>query len=167
MKKLLTYSLSLLSVPLITVMPALAQKPASTVSVKIGYFNEALVKASFPEAAGSETLKAQAESQLRKDLDDANRQIQQMQEQKKPTDEIQKAIKDAQISINAKQQALAELVQSQNAVVRDKIVQAVNAVGREKGLDLVVNGEGLFMGGKTVLDSGTDITNDIDRKSVV
>lgn len=82
MKKLLSYSLSLIAVPLITVMPVLAQKPASSVSVKIGYFNEALVKASFPEAAGSETLKAQAESQLRKDLDDANKQIQQMQEQK-------------------------------------------------------------------------------------
>jgi Skp family chaperone for outer membrane proteins len=166
MKKLLSYSLSLIAVPLITVMPVLAQKPASSVSVKIGYFNEALVKASFPEAAGSETLKAQAESQLRKDLDDANKQIQQMQEQKKPSDEIQKAIKDAQISINAKQQALAELVQSQNNVVRNKIVEAVNTVGREKGLDLVINGEGLFMGGKTVLDSGADITNDIVKKLI-
>ena len=164
MKKLITYSLSLLTLPLITVMPALAQKAASSVSVKIGYFNEALVKASFPEAAGSDTLKAQAESQLRKDLDDANKVIQQMQEQKKPADEIQKAIKDAQISVSAKQQALAELVQSQNVIVRDKIVQAVNAVGREKGLDLVINGEGLFMGGKTVLDSGSDITNDIVKK---
>ena len=166
MKKLLTYSLTLLSVPIITIMPALAQRPASSVSVKIGYFNEALVKASFPEAAGSDTLKAQAESQLRKDLDDANKVIQQMQEQKKPADEIQKAIKDAQISVNAKQQALAELVQSQNAIVRNKIVEAVNAVGREKGLDLVINGEGLFMGGKTVLDSGTDITNDIVKKLI-
>src|ERR1700735_2364284 len=101
MNKLLTYSLSLLAIPLLTVAPALAQKPASSVSVKIGYFNEALVKASFPEAAGSETLKAQAESQLRKDLDDANKHIQSLQEQKKPQDDIQKAIKDAQISINA------------------------------------------------------------------
>lgn len=164
MKKSLTYSLGLLAIPLLTMMPAFAQKPANSVSVKIGYFNEALVKASFPEAAGSETLKAQAESQLRKDLDDANKAIQQMQEQKKPADEIQKAIKDAQISISSKQQALAELVQSQNAVVRDKIVQAVNAVGKEKGLDLVINGEGLFMGGKTVLDNGTDITNEVVKK---
>lgn len=161
MKKLLTYSLSLLS---LTVLPAMAQKSAAPVSVKIGYFNEALVKASFPEAAGSDNLRNTAESQLRKDLEDANKVIQTMQEQKKPADEIQKAIRDSQVSINAKQQALAELVQSQNAVVRDKIVQAVNAVGREKGLDLVINGEGLFMGGKTVLDSGTDITNEVARK---
>ncbi len=164
MKKLLSYSLSLLSVSVITAMPVFAQKAASQVSVKIGYFNEALVKASFPEAAGSDSLKAQAESQLRKDLDDANKHIQSMQEQKKPAEEIKKAISDAQVSINAKQQALAELVQSQNAVVRDKIVAAVNAVGHEKGLDLVINGEGLFMGGKTVLDSGTDITNDVVKK---
>ena len=160
MKKLLI-SISLLS---LTVLPALAQKAATSVSVKIGYFNEALVKASFPEAAGSENLKTTAESQLRKDLEDANKAIQTMQEQKKPADEIQKAIRDAQVSMNARQQALAELVQSQNAVVRDKMVQAVNAVGREKGLDLVVNGEGLYMGGKTVLDNGTDITNEVAKK---
>ncbi len=166
MKKLLSRSLSLLAIPFIAAVPAFAQKPASSVSVKIGYFNEALVKASFPEAAGSETLKAQAESQLRKDLDDANKVIATMQEQKKPSEEIQKAIRDAQVSINAKQQALAELVQSQNAVVRDKIVQAVNTVGKEKGLDLVINGEGLFMGGKTVLDNGTDITNDVVKKLI-
>ncbi len=164
MKKLLTYSLSLLAIPLITMVPALAQRSASSVSVKIGYFNEPLVKASFPAAAGSETLKATAESQLRKDLDDANKQIQQMKDQKKSADEVQKAIDNAQISIRAKQQALAELVQSQNAVVRDSIMQAVNAVGREKGLDLVVSGEGLFMGGKTVIDNGTDITNDVVKK---
>lgn len=57
-------------------------------------------------------------------------------------------------------------MQSQNNVVRNKIVEAVNTVGREKGLDLVINGEGLFMGGKTVLDSGADITNDIVKKLI-
>src|ERR1700734_2320029 len=110
MKKLIAYSAGLLFVlPLTITAPALAQKSAVPVSVKIGYFNEALVKASFPAAAGSETLKAQAESQLRKDLDDANKQIQTMKDQKKSADEIQKAIDNAQISMTAKQQALAEL----------------------------------------------------------
>ncbi len=166
MKKLIAYSAGLLLVlPLALTSPALAQKSAVPVSVKIGYFNEALVKASFPEAAGSETLKAQAESQLRKDLEDANKKVQTMQEAKKPADEIKKAIQDAQISISAKQQALQELVQSQNALVRDKIVNAVNTVGREKNLDLVVNGEGLYMGGKTVLDNGTDITDEVVKKA--
>lgn len=164
MKKLIAYSAGLLLVlPLTILSPALAQKSAVPVSVKIGYFNEALVKASFPAAAGSETLKATAESQLRKDLEDANKRIQTMQDAKKPADDI-KAIQDAQISISAKQQALQELVQSQNALVRDQIVNAVNAVGREKNLDLVVNGEGLYMGGKTVLDSGTDITDEVVKK---
>jgi len=167
MKKLIAYSAGLLLVvPLVMSTPASAQKTAQAVSVKIGYFNEALVKASFPEAAGSETLKATAESQLRKDLEDANKRIQTMQEQKKPAEDIKKAIGDAQISISSKQQALQELVQSQNALVRDKMVNAVNTVGREKNLDLVVNGEGLYMGGKTVLDNGTDITDDVVRKLV-
>jgi len=167
MRKLIAYSAGMMLVmPLLTTLPGFAQKSAVPVSVKIGYFNEALVKASFPEAAGSETLKAQAESQLRKDLEEANKRIQTLQDQKKPAEEIQKATKDAQISISAKQQALAELVQSQNALVRDKIVAAVNQVGRDKSLDLVINGEGLYMGGKTVLDSGTDITEDVVKKLV-
>jgi Skp family chaperone for outer membrane proteins len=141
-------------------VPALA-KAASPVSVKIGYFNLALVKASYPEGAGTEMLRTQAENQLKADLDAANKQIQQMQEAKKSQDEIQKAIRDSQIAINAKQQALAQLVQAQSGRARERILQAVNQVCRDKGLDLAIDGEGLFAGGKMVLDSGVDITSDI------
>lgn len=136
-------------------------KAASPVSVKIGYFNLALVKASYPEAAGTEMLRTQAENQLKADLDAANKQIQQMQEAKKSQDEIQKAIRDSQLAINAKQQALVQLVQAQSIRARERILQAANQVCRDKGLDLAIDGEGLFVGGKMVLDSGTDITQDI------
>jgi Skp family chaperone for outer membrane proteins len=138
-------------------------KTASPVSVKIGYFNLSLVKASYPEGAGTEMLRTQAESQLKADLDVANKQIQQMQEAKKSSEEIQKAIRDNQLAINAKQQALAQLVQAQSARARERILQAANQVCRDKGIDLAIDGEGLFVGGKTVLDSGVDITSDIVR----
>jgi Skp family chaperone for outer membrane proteins len=133
-------------------------------TVKIGYFNDGLVKASYPEAAGAEALKAQAEGQLRRDLEEANKQIQQMQDQKKSSDEIQKAIRDNQISINAKQQALAQLLQTQSQMAREKIQQAVNQVAKDRGLDMVIDGEGVYAGGRTVLDNGVDVTQDIVRK---
>src|SRR5271167_3729250 len=53
-------------------VPAWAQKAATSQSVKIGYFNLALVKASYPEAAGSETLRTNAESILRNDVQKGN-----------------------------------------------------------------------------------------------
>jgi Skp family chaperone for outer membrane proteins len=143
------------------IAPAIAQKSAT---VKIGYFNQALVRASYPEAAGNEALKNQAENQLRHDVDNANKQIQQMQQDKKSADEIQKAVRESQIAINAKTQALTQLLQTQNAMAREKVQEAVNLVAKEKGLDLVIDGEGVFAGGKTVLDNGVDITNDVVKK---
>jgi Skp family chaperone for outer membrane proteins len=152
---LLTVSASNISIP------AALAKTAAPVSVKIGYFNLALVKASYPESAGSDMLKNQAESQLRRDLDEANKQIMKMQDEKKSTEDIQKAVRDNQLSINAKQQALQQLIQTQSALAREKIMQATNQVCRDKNLDLAIDGEGLFVGGKTVLDNGVDITEDI------
>src|SRR5215470_13663385 len=63
---------------------ASAEKTASPTSVKIGYFNLALVKASYPEAAGSESLRVQAENQLRRDVEEGNKRLQKAQEDKKP-----------------------------------------------------------------------------------
>ena len=163
MRKLNQYAVyaTALSFVCFCLAPAHAQKSAS---VKIGYFNQVLVRSSYPEAAGNEALKTQAENQLRHDVDNANKQIQQMQSEKKSQDEIQKVVRDSQIAINAKQQALGQLLQTQSAMAREKIQEAVNQVAKEKGLDLVIDAEGVFAGGKTVLDSGVDITNDIVKK---
>ena len=143
------------------IAPAMAQRSAT---VKIGYFNQALVRANYPEVAGNDALKNQAESQLRRDVDNANKQIQQMQQDKKSAEDIQKVVRDSQIAINAKTQALTQLLQTQNAMAREKIQEAVNSVAKEKGLDLVIDGEGVFAGGKTVLDNGVDITNEVVKK---
>src|SRR5271156_62817 len=70
--------------------PAFAQKAAASVSVKIGYFNYNLVKMSDPEAGGSDSLKNQAEAQLRADVDEGNKKLQKAKEEKKSTEDIQK-----------------------------------------------------------------------------
>jgi Skp family chaperone for outer membrane proteins len=144
--------------------PVFAAGSASSVSVKIGYFNLALVKASYPESAGSETLRVQAENQLRRDVEEGNTRLQKQQEEKKPKEEIEKMAHQLQVEINAKQRALIELVQTQQQIANQQIAGAVAAVAKEKGLDLVVDGAGVFSGGDKIVSSGEDITDSIVKK---
>jgi Skp family chaperone for outer membrane proteins len=145
-------------------VPAFAAGAAATISVKIGYFNLALVKASYPEAAGSETLRVQAENQLRRDVEEGNKRLQKAQEDKKPKEELEKMAQQLQTEINAKQRALIELVQTQKQIADQTIATAVAQVAKEKSLDLVVDGAGVFSGGDKIVSSGEDITDSIVKK---
>src|SRR5271170_3542966 len=82
---------------------AFAQKSATALSVKIGYFNLALVKASFPEAAGAELLRTQAENELREYVRKGNEDLQKAQDAKKSKEELEGLAKDMQLRINAQQ----------------------------------------------------------------
>ncbi len=144
--------------------PVFAQKSASPVSLKVGYFNLALVKASYPEAAGAETLRTQAENELREFVRRGNESLQKAQEEKKPKEELDKMARDLQLQINAQQQALIQLVQTQNAIATQNIAQVVNAVAKEKNLDLVIDGAGVYAGGDKIVNNGVDITEDIVKK---
>lgn len=147
------------------VSPAVsAQGQGSSVSVKLGYLNLGMVKANFPQAANSEILKAQAESQLREEARSLNEALQKMRDAKKPQEEIKKHIEISQTKITAKQQALAQLLQVQSNQVRVAIAQAVNAVAKEKGLDIIVDGQAIFAGGQRFLDNGVDVTRDVIAK---
>lgn len=139
--------------------PAFAAGSATSVPVKIGYFNLALVKASYPESAGSEALRVSAENQLRRDVEDGNKSLTKMQDDKKPKEEIEKRAQQLQIEINAKQRALIELVQNQQQMANQQIATAVARVAKEKGLDVVVDGAGVYSGGDKIVSSGEDITD--------
>lgn len=152
----------------LSMLLSLAAVPAyaagSAVSVKIGYFNLALVKASYPEAAGSEALRVNAENQLRRDVEEGNKSLQKLQDDKKPKEDIEKAAKQLQTEINAKQRALIELVQTQQQMANQQIALAVQQVAKEKSLDLVVDGAGVFSGGDKIVSSGEDITDAIVKR---
>ncbi len=144
--------------------PVLAANSANSMSVKVGYFNLALVKASFPESAGSEVLRTQAESQLRRDVELGNSRLQKSQEEKKPKEEIEKMAQQLQVEINAKQRALIELVQNQTQSANQQIAAAVAQVARDKGLDMVVDGAGVYAGGDKIVSSGEDITDSVVKR---
>lgn len=163
-KKIITSSLVAALVAISAGLPSLAAGPAQTTSVKFGYFNLALVKASFPEAAGSEALRVQAENQLRRDVEEGNKRLQKAQDEKKEKAELEKMARELQMEINAKQNALIQLVQTQTAMATQAIAAAVANVSKEKGLDVVVDGAGVFAGGEKLVNSGEDITQAVVQK---
>lgn len=140
--------------------PAFAQKAATPATVKIGYFNLALVKAKTP-AGDSETLKNQAEGQLRRDIETGQKAIEKARADKKTEAEIKDIIKQVQTELAAKQQALFQLVQAATLQDTQKMVSAVNTVAKKKGLDLIVDANAVYAGGKDVLEKGIDVTNDV------
>ncbi len=165
--KLRSIAASLLALSIVGVgfsRPVLAEKSATSISIKVGYFNLALVKASYPEAAGAELLRTQAENELREYVRRGNESLQKAQEDKKPKEELEKMARDLQLQINAQQQALIQLVQTQNAIATQNIAQAVNNIAKDKGLDLVVDGAGVFSGGDKIVNNGEDITEAVVKK---
>lgn len=163
-KKFITSIVAATFVAVSAGLPTFAAGTAQATSVKFGYFNLALVKASYPEAAGGEALRSQAENQLRRDVEAGNQRLQKAQEEKKPKEEIEKMARDLQAEINAKQNALIQLVQTQTTMANQNIGAAVASVSKERGLDVVVDTAGIFAGGEKFVNSGEDITEAVVKK---
>lgn len=144
--------------------PAFAQKVATPTTVKLGYYNLSMVKTSFPEAAGSDSLRQQAESQLRGFQEDANKRLQKALDDKKPKEEVEKLRNDLQQEYNGRLQALSQLVSTQVAIANQNIAQALNMVAKDKGLDLVVDTSTILAGGDKLVNNGVDITEEVIKK---
>lgn len=131
---------------------------AQNVSVKMGYFNLLQVKSVYPEAAAAVVLEERAKELLRRDVEQANQQLADMQKQNKSKEELDKKAAELQTEIQAKQQAMTQLL-SRNAYDANRaITTAVNAVAKERGLDLVIDGAGIYAGGEQFAQSGEDVT---------
>ncbi len=132
---------------------------AQSVQVKMGYFYLNQVKAGFPEAATATTLEERAKEQLRRDVEKANKELEEMQSAKKPKEEIEKKVKDLQTEISAKQQAISTLLYASSQDANRAIAQAVLSVAKEKGLDVVIDAGGIYAGGDKFSTSGEDVTD--------
>lgn len=158
--KRLQTALSLVAVYLVTTQLSsmAAGGSAQNMSVKMGYFNLNLVKATYPESATATALEERAKDQLRRDVEQANSILQEMQKQNKTKDELEKKARELQIEISAKQQALGQLLANNTAEANRAIASAVNAVAKEKGLDMVIDGAGIFAGADKLAAGGEDVT---------
>jgi Skp family chaperone for outer membrane proteins len=135
-------------------------KAATPTNVKIGYFNLALVKAAYP-GGNTDNMRNTAEQILRNDVQRGNELLKKAQDDKKPKEEIEKMASQIQTEINAQQAALAQLVASQTQQANQTIAQVVASVAKDKGLDMVVDGQGVFAGGQKVIENGVDITTEL------
>jgi Skp family chaperone for outer membrane proteins len=102
-----------------------------------------------------------AEQILRNDVQRGNELLKKAQDDKKPKEEIEKLASQIQTEINAQQAALAQLVSAQTQQANQSIAQVVNAVAAKQGLDMVVDGQGVFAGGQKVIENGVDITQEL------
>ncbi len=140
------------------------EKQPEPLTVKFAYFNFGKIRAGIPEVANSEAIRINSEAQLRKDVETWNSKLIKMREEKKPAAEIEKTKQEAQAVVRAKQEALAQLVESANLSVRVRVAQAAEAEARSRNIDLVVDGQGLYAGGQKVFDHGVDITQAVLKR---
>lgn len=141
-----------------------AEKVPEPLTVKVAYFNFGKIRAGIPEVSNAEAIRINAEAQLRKDVETWNNKLIKMREEKKPAAEIEKTKQEGQTVVRAKQEALAQLVESANLSVRVRVAQAAEAEARARNIDLVVDGQGLYAGGQKVFDHGVDITQAVLKR---
>lgn len=134
------------------------ERTPEPLTVKVAYFNFGKIRAGIPEVSNAEAIRINAEAQLRKDVETWNNRLIKMREEKKSAAEIEKTKQEGQTVVRAKQEALAQLVESANLSVRVRVAQAAEAEAKSRNIDLVVDGQGLYAGGQKVFDHGVDIT---------
>jgi len=144
-------------------VPASERAP-EPLTVKVAYFNFGKIRAGIPEVSNAEAIRINAEAQLRKDVETWNYKLLKMREEKKPAAEIEKTKQEGQTVVRAKQEALAQLVESANLSVRVRVAQAAEAEAKSRNIDLVVDGQGLYAGGQKVFDHGVDITQAVLKR---
>lgn len=144
-------------------VPAPERAP-ELLTVKVAYFNFGKIRAGIPEVSNAEAIRINAEAQLRKDVETWNNKLLKMREEKKPAAEIEKTKQEGLTVVRAKQEALAQLVESANLSVRVRVAQAAEAEAKSRNIDLVVDGQGLYAGGQKVFDHGVDITQAVLKR---
>ena len=152
--------LSLLTL-LISAQTAQADVPSKAVQaapVKLGFFYLGRVKQSYAEAAAGTLMEERAKDILKLAVDKGNAELNEMQKQNKPKEEVEKKRLQLQSDITLQQQTLGTLVQSANANSQNAIAEAINAISKEHGLDVVVDVSGIYRGAEKFSSQGMDIT---------
>lgn len=141
-----------------------SEKVVEPLTVRVAYFNFGKIRAAIPEVSNAEAIRINAEAQLRSDVETWNSKLRKMREEKQPAAEIEKTKNEGQTVVRAKQEALAQLVDSASLSVRVRVAKAAEAEAKERNFDLVIEGQGLYAGGQKVFDHGVDITQGVLKR---
>lgn len=140
------------------------QAARAPLSARVAYFHLGRVKASCREVHDAEILRLRAETQLRQAVQSSLDRLAKLESEKRAPDEVAKIEKQCRDEVRAKQEALAELIERNWRIVRQRISQAVSEVSAQKGFDVVVDLDGIFRGGDRFEKCGEDITDDVIRR---
>lgn len=132
--------------------------------VKLGFFYLGKIKQSYAEAAAGSLMEERAKEMLRVAVERGNTELVEMQKQNKPKEEIEKKKNQLQNEINIQQQTLGSLVLSTSINSQNAIAEAINAVAKEQGLDVVVDYSGVYKGADRFTTQGIDITSMIIKR---
>jgi Skp family chaperone for outer membrane proteins len=145
------------------VLPALAAGN-QVLTVKAGYVNLSAIKRDLPQLAVFERIKQDADNQLRAVIFEANRQLSEATRDKKSKEELATLQSKLQTEVGIRQAALSDLVNSQSGAANRVIAEAVRATAKEKGLDFVLDSDGVFMGNDQLTANATDITEPVKKR---
>lgn len=134
--------------------PAFAEK----VSVKIGYFNEAVVKTKYKPMSDADKFKTEAEQKLRNEVTAGNKKLADAQGNGASPDELNRMAKELQILVNARQKELIAEYHARHAEASKAMLAAAATVAKRLGLDVVIDGASVYRGGELCVASGYDIT---------
>lgn len=134
---------------------------AAAVTVKVGYFSLAKVKQEYTVSKDADAFRTQAEATLRKEVADGNQSLVDAQNRHVSKAEIEQMARDLQQRINAHQSDLIKQTQDRRKQADDLIGAAAAEVARQNGLDVMLDGEGVFGGGDKLVTAGADCTDAI------
>ncbi|MCC7529688.1 MAG: caspase family protein, partial [Candidatus Melainabacteria bacterium] len=131
------------------------------ITARLSYFDLRSLKSAEPSISESETLRVQAEQQLRKDVEEANARLQKLSAQRLPKAEIDALAGDLQKEINAKQKALVLFVQNSSAAGTQKITSAVASLSKQGKFEILLERDGVMYGIDKVVAAGPNVTENI------
>lgn len=134
------------------------------VNLKVAYVNLQLIKSRFPDSLAAQQSRLTSENTLRSAVERGNAELQKMQDEGKSKDEITERSKGLKAEVNAMQQALIQLTQTQEATAQAKIEAAAVELMRIENADILVDGSGVFAGGEMVTQNGADLTAKLAQK---
>ncbi|MCC7529222.1 MAG: hypothetical protein IT342_11935, partial [Candidatus Melainabacteria bacterium] len=130
-------------------------------SIRIGYFNLAIVKAKYKPWLDAENLRREREADLRKLVEEGNVRL--VNAQKTSSKEaVQEIAKQLQHEINATQAKYVAEVQSRTKEVNLNLANAAKSIAEKCGVDVVVDGVAVYGGSDLIIQDGVDLTAAMD-----